>query len=218
MKKRLMFFKYNRAIALFIVLLSSFIKSFSFDLVEPKTSEDIDLWELTIEQNVNYPVVPKDLQSQINHVVESQYNKLKKYGYNIKLIRNNDVIMLTIPMDELFNGNNYRKVKKGGERILKPLIDLFKVKELFRVVISGHHDVSLSKTESNYITEERVLTISDWLIDMTSNASNIIPYSMGNEFPITHDTSNAGRKKNRRLEIYIIPGKTMLELAKDNKL
>ena len=213
-----MFFKYNRAITLVIVLLSSFIKSFSFDLVEPKTSEDIDLWELTIEQNVNYPVVPKDLQSQINHVVESQYNKLKKYGYNIKLIRNNDVIMLTITMDELFNGNNYREVKKGGERILKPLIDLFKVKELFRVVISGHHDVSLSKTESNYITEERVLTISDWLIDMTSNASNIIPYSMGNEFPITHDTSNAGRKKNRRLEIYIIPGKTMLELAKDNKL
>ena len=136
MKKRLMFFKYNRAIAIVIVLLSS-IKSFSFDLVEPKTSEDIDLWELTIEQNVNYPIVPKDLQPQINHVVESQYNKLKKYGYNIKLIRNNDVIMLTIPMDELFNGNNYREVKKGGERILKPLIDLFKVKELFRVVISG---------------------------------------------------------------------------------
>ncbi len=212
-----MFFKYNRAITLIIVLLFSF-KSFSFDLVESKTSEDIDFWELTIEQNINYPIVPKDFQPQINRIVESKYNKLKKYGYNIKLIRNSDVIMLTIPMDELFNGNNYSEIKNGGERILNPLINLFKVKELFRVVISGHHDVSLSNDESNFITKERVLTISDWLIDKTTNASSVIPYSMGNEFPITHDTSNMGRKKNRRLEVYIIPGKTMLELAMENKL
>ena len=134
MKKHLIFFRQNyfRAITTIFVLAISF-KLYSFDLVEPKTSEDIDLWELTIEQNVNYPIVPKNLQPQINCIVESQYQKLKKYGYNIKLIRNNDVIMLTIPMDELFNGNNYSEIKKDGDRILRPLIDLFKVKELFSI-------------------------------------------------------------------------------------
>ena len=41
---------------------------------------------------------------------------------------------------------------------------------------------------------------------------------MGNDELLTSDKSKKGQKMNRRLEIYIIPGKLMIELATENKL
>ena len=68
------------------------------------------------------------------------------------------------------------------------------------------------------MTYERVLSIVEWSQKKHQNAKYIIPYSMGNDELLTSDKSKKGQKMNRRLEIYIIPGKLMIELATENKL
>ena len=63
-----------------------------------------------------------------------------------------------------------------------------------------------------------MLTLADWMQENCVNGINVVPYSMGNEYPIVSNSTKEGRKKNRRLDVYIFPGKTMLDIAKDNKL
>ena len=202
----------------FVVLLIPH-ESFALDLtIDIDSIDGIDVWDLAIEENVNYPIVPQQMQSQISQHIKTQYEYLKSKGYSIKLIRNNEVLMITIPIDSLFRTNMYNYIKKSGEESLCPLIQYLKIKEMYRMILAVHHDDTLSSESADILTYERVLYLIDWLSSKTANANDVIPYSMGNAYPITSDKSSYGREKNRRLEIFIVPGKTMLELADEKKL
>lgn len=219
--KRLLTFSNKRIISQsvnLLILMIVVVISYSFDLIENNDAEDINFEELSISENINYPIIPNELRSIIIKEIGSQYNQLKKTGYTVNLIRNNEVIQLTIPIDELFDSNSYLKIKDSGTLCLIPILKYLKVKQLYRIIISCHHDRSLTETEADFITKERVLTLADWLSTQSHNAQNVIAYYMGNEYPLVSDLSVKDRKKNRRLEIFLIPGKTMIELAKDNKL
>ena len=76
-----------------------------------------------------------------------------------------------------------------------------------------HHDETLNSSQADEITHKRVFKLIDEIAEMTPNASYVIPYSMGNSYPITKNSL-----KNKRLEIFILPGQTMLELAIENKI
>lgn len=191
-------------------------QSNAFDLVEE--TDNIDVWSLTAEENIKYPVVPNNVVASIKQNINYQYNNLKELGYNVRLVRNNEVIMITIPIDNLFKTNVYDEILQQGKRKLEPILPFFRIKEMYRVVFLLHHDNSLSPKDADFITNERVLTLSEWFIDKNNNAKNIIPYSMGVDYPIVTEASKIGREKNRRLEIFILPGQTMIDLAKDNKL
>ena len=192
------------------------LQSNAFELVED--TDTIDVWSLSVEENIKYPIVPNDVVALVKQNINYQYNNLKELGYNVRLVRNNEVIMITIPIDNLFLSNVYSEILPHGKKRLEPILSIFRIKEMYRVVLLLHHDNSLNPQDADFITNERVLTLSEWFIAKNNNAKNIIPYSMGVDYPITTDTSKKGRAKNRRLEIFILPGQTMIDLAKDNKL
>lgn len=198
----------------YIIFIS--LQSNAFELVED--TDTIDIWSLSVEENIKYPVVPNDVVAVVKQNINCQYNILKKLGYNVRLVRNNEVIMITIPIDNLFKANVYNEILQQGKKKLEPILPFLRIKEMYRVVLLLHHDNSLSPKDADFITNERVLTLSEWFIAKNNNARNIIPYSMGVDYPVTTNTSKTGREKNRRLEIFILPGQTMIDLAKDNKL
>lgn len=219
--KRLLTFSNKRIISKsvnLLILMIVVVISYSFDLIEYNDDEDINFEELSISENIKYPIIPNELRSIIIKEIGSQYNQLKKTGYTVNLIRNSEVIQLTISIDELFEPNSYSKIKDSGTLFLIPILKYLKVKQLYRIIISCHHDRSLTEAEADFITKERVLTLADWLSTQSHNAQNVIAYYMGNEYPLVSDLSVKDWKKNRRLEIFLIPGKTMIELAKENKL
>ena len=41
---------------------------------------------------------------------------------------------------------------------------------------------------------------------------------MGDEMPLVPNNSMSNREKNRRLEVYLVPGKKMLEMAKKGRI
>ena len=192
------------------------IGMFGFNLYED--NDTVDVWELTFEENINYPPVPASVQSIVKKYIYKEYQNLQKKGLKVKLIRDDEAILISLPIDDFFKNNDVENILRCGEEYLKYFSNYLKIKELYRIVFCVHHDNSLNGENADNLTNERVLTLVDWMINNCVNGSNIVPYSMGNEYPITSNMTKEGRKKNRRLDVYIFPGKTMLDIAKDNKL
>ena len=202
---------------LVILLIGVFpIRAFAFDLYED--NDTVDVWELTFEENINYPQVPTSIQSIVKKCIKKEYQNLQKKGLKVKLVRNDEVILVSLPIDTFFKNNDVENILQGGEEYLRYFSNYLRIKELYRVVFCVHHDNSLDGESADNFTNERVLTLADWMQENCVNGINVVPYSMGNEYPIVSNSTKEGRKKNRRLDVYIFPGKTMLDIAKDNKL
>ena len=218
MKIHLMNFKNNHIIFLILMLIMQTSHCFAFEFTEDKDIDEEDVWELNLEDNISYPSIPESLHSVIKKNIEKQYKNLKKQGYNVSQVRNDEVIKIVLSVDEIFKTNTSEVSAHNCEKYLNPIIPYLKITDLYRVIFTIHHDNSLNSSDADKLTQARVFSVIDWLQLKHQNAKNIIPYSMGNEDPITMDRSKKAQKKNRRLEIYIIPGKLMVELANENKL
>ena len=218
MKKHLKSFKH--IISLCLILFSLFFNfpCHAFELTVPASANEIDVWDLVLEENCHYPIVPKGVTPQIQKKMLEQYNSLKKKGFEVIQMRNNEVIKITISTDYLFEFNSTNLNEESSAKYLNHFLEYLKVNGLYRVIIVVHHDNSLSPDEAEDLTYDRVFSIKDWFLKRHKNAESIIPYSMGNDMLITDDNSKKGRKRNRRLEIYLIPGELMIELASEDNL
>lgn len=216
MRNPLIYFNHRFIVVILILLGCSPSNIYSFNLLED--TDEIDIWDLTFEESVLYPSVPSKISNEIKQNISREYSFLKKEGYNVKLVRNDDVILISIPIDYLFKVNSNEKILSSGERYLNPLLRYVRIKEMYRMLFCVHHDNTLDNTMADNITNERVLTLVDWMTLKNNNGKNIIPYSMGCDYPIALNSTKEGQNKNRRLDIYILPGKTMIDLALDNKL
>lgn len=211
-----LFKKFTVSIILIITLAFPY-KGEAFNLFENQNCSEIDVWDLTIDDNIKYPNLPHHVAPQIKNHIHNEELHLKRLGYNTKLIRNDEVIMLTIPIDKLYPNNTSKIHSHNCDKFIKPLSRYLKIKGMYRIIYAVHHDNSLNSANADSITNSRVLEIVDYTSKYVANTSTIIPYSMGNDFPLS-SISKEKDKNNRRLEIFIIPGEILIELAAENQL
>ena len=202
---------------LIIITLAFPNKSKAFNLFENEDCCEIDVWDLTIDDNIKYPNLPVNVATQIKNHIHNEELHLKRLGYNTKLIRNDEVIMLNIPIDKLYPNNRTKLQPQNCDKLIKPLSRYLKIKGMYRIIYAVHHDNSSSSADADSITNIRVLEIVDYTGNYVANSATIIPYSMGNDFPLSYITKE-NDKNNRRLEIFIIPGEILIELAAENQL
>lgn len=136
---------------------------------------------------------------------------------NIEAFRNKEVILVTIPASELFAPNS-TDLAKGAERLLNPIKRYMKDPDMFRVLFVMHTDNTGSSKYRDNITADRVDTVTAWFEDQGMDTSYTFSYAFGDESPLVPNTSIENRDKNRRLEVYLMPGKKMLEEAKKGKI
>lgn len=183
-------------------------------------TEEVDIFELSIDENIETPKLGK-FTNKIIDVQTTQINNLKQltlkgYPYDIKAIRNGEVIMITIPMRQLFSANN-TKLSNSGEKILEPILKYCNNENLYKVILIAHADNTGNDIYAKTITDNRVNSIYDW-IGKNGNNKLVVPYGLGNSDPVVDNNSVSNRDKNRRLVVYIIPEKALIELAKRNKI
>ena len=136
---------------------------------------------------------------------------------NIEAFRNKEVILVTIPASELFAPNS-TDLTKGAEKLLNPIKRYMKDPDMFRVLFVMHTDNTGSSKYRDNITADRVDTVTAWFEDQGMDTSYTFSYAFGDESPLVPNTSIENRDKNRRLEVYLMPGKKMLEEAKKGKI
>lgn len=185
-------------------------------------NEEIDIYELSIDENILTPETGK----QANKIIEFQetqlqnLNKLNKesFPYETKLIRDGEVIMITIPARSLFDQNGINLAEKGKD-VLKPLLKYINTKHLYKIVLAMHSDNTGNDIYTMDLTTKRVNSVFDWLGEKDKTITdNVVPYALGSNDPIVDNNSVSNRDKNRRLVIYLIPGQTMIYQAKKGKI
>lgn len=188
---------------------------------EDKKNE-VDIYELSIDENISTPELGKHADKIVEfQAIQCQILKSlnkEKYPYEIKLIRNGEVIMITIPARSLFNQND-SILAEVGKVILKPLLKYMSSQQYYKTVLAMHSDNTGNEIYTMNLTTKRVNSVFDWL-DSENNVqtANVVPYALGSNDPIVDNNSVSNRDKNRRLVIYLIPDKAMINQLKKGKI
>jgi outer membrane protein OmpA-like peptidoglycan-associated protein len=140
----------------------------------------------------------------------------KKSNYDVEIMRDDEVIVVTIPASQLFDAND-TVLNQIGEAQLKPFVRMMKNPGFYKMLLVMHSDNTGSEVYTLNLTRQRVNAIFDWF-DENGSVDYVVPYALGETDPIVDNNSVENRKRNRRLEIYLIPEKTMLQQAKKGNI
>lgn len=177
----------------------------------------IDIYELSLDDNLEYPEIDNDKHS--DRIQDYQYNvavSLKKNNYDVELMRDDEVIVVTLPASQLFNAND-TVLTSLGQTLLKPFVKYLKTPGMYKMLLVMHSDNTGSNEYTLKLTRERVNAVFDWF-DENASVDYVVPYALGATDPIVDNNSMTSRKRNRRLEIYLVPEELMLQQAKKGKI
>lgn len=150
-------------------------------------------------------------------------NKLLNGKYNpsgectVESFRNKEVLLLTIPAHLLFAPNS-TELSAGAYEYLAPIKRYLKEPDMYRVILVMHTDNTGSEDYRDQLTADRVNAVFDWFDDNVSDTRYLFSYAMGDDMPLLPNDSMENRDKNRRLEIYLVPGSKMVEQAQKGRI
>ena len=175
-------------------------------------AKKIDIYELSLDQNLATPEIKNKLKDAVQDFQYKQAVELIKQNYEVELTRDNEVIIVTIPAERLFASND-TVLAATGPAALKPMLRYLKNPGFYKLLLVMHSDDTGSKAYTVRLTRSRVNAVYDWF-DANGDVDYIVPYALGSNDPLNANDSMEKRRKNRRLEIYIVPNGVMLEQAK----
>lgn len=150
-----------------------------------------------------------------NRLHAREYNE--KNGCTVETFRNKEVLLITIPAEKLFSPNS-TVLRESASSLLAPLKRYLKEPDMYRVLMVMHTDNTGSEAYRDMLTEKRSQAVADWFEEQGSDTEYLFPYAYGDDMPLVKNNSMVNRAKNRRLEVYLVPGKKMLEQAKKGRI
>lgn len=144
-----------------------------------------------------------------------EYNA--KNSSTVETYRNKEVLLVTIPASKLFAPNEV-EVRKDAYAMLAPLKRYLKDPDMYRVLLVMHTDNTGSEKYREHITEERSTALFDWFVKEGCDTRYLFSYAFSDDMPLVENNSMTNRERNRRLEVYLVPGKKMLDQAKKGRI
>ena len=198
-----------------IVVLVAFSMVYPLHLDAKK--KKVDIYELSLDDNLELPEIEND--KQCDRVQDFQYSvavALKKGNYDVELMRDEEVVVVTIPASQLFNAND-TVLTSLGKTLLKPFVKYLKTPGFYKMLLVMHSDNTGSDKYTLNLTRDRVNAVFDWF-DENASVDYVVPYALGDTDPLEDNNSMSNRKRNRRLEIYLVPEEGMISQAKKGKI
>lgn len=149
-----------------------------------------------------------------NNLLRGRY---KDKNIKVEMIRNKEVLLITIPASELFDPNEIVLNDKAAA-YLDPIKRYLKNPDMYRVLLAMHTDNTGSQQYRDVLTEERVDAVFDYFEEGNVDTRYLFSYALSDDLPIVENNSVLNREKNRRLEIYLVPGEKMIEQAKRKRI
>lgn len=173
--------------------------------------------DLDLDSNLVLPAVDKKAHPGVSSYMYRVATDLAKQKFTVDLLRDDEVILVTIPSDELFLPNDTLLSPSAPAR-LSPIFKLLNPGDMFKVTYAVHTDNTGSEFYNMQLSHKRNGSIYDYMLDTVSDDQIVIPYEYGDSAPIESNNTRQGRKANRRIEIYLMPGPKMITLAREGKL
>lgn len=139
--------------------------------------------------------------------------KYRTDGCTVENFRNKEVLLVTIPASNLFEPNDTELSDKADE-YLRPLKRYLKDPDMYRVLLVMHTDNTGSEQYRDELTQDRVDAVFGWFEELGLDTTYLFSYAMGDDMPLRENDSVDNRAANRRLEVYLMPGKKMVEMVR----
>lgn len=177
-----------------------------------------DAYDMTFDENLAEPKVTAKAQRGIRSHMKQVSASLAKQFANVELVRDGEVVLVTIPASALFAAND-TVVSASGRKLLGRLASAAKAPTMYKLIVAAHSDDTGDEQYRIVLTEARANAVDECLIEAARvENENILPFGLGSDDPVTDNDTMAGRAANRRIEIYIVPDTGLIDRAVKGKL
>lgn len=125
-------------------------------------------------------------------------------GTGIDVTREGDVIKLNLPDGVTFDFNS-AALKPQFYPALNNVASTLAEYNQTMIEVSGHTDSIGSDAVNQRLSEQRAASVSNYLIGRGVQSVRLQTIGMGKNYPIADNSTEAGRAKNRRVEIRVVP-------------
>jgi outer membrane protein OmpA-like peptidoglycan-associated protein len=124
-------------------------------------------------------------------------------GTNVEVTRTeNNELKLNIPNDISFDTGS-AAIRPPLRAVLDPFANSLRDDPTARLLIVGHTDNTGSAAINNPLSVERAQSVRDYLVTRGVAGARVETAGRGDREPIASNASDAGRAKNRRVEIFL---------------
>ncbi|WP_080238752.1 OmpA family protein [Spirosoma rigui] len=153
----------------------------------------------------------------IGRRMDKQAEEMKRQMPNAQVERVGEGIKITFGSDILFDVDSYQ-LKPATKRELTEFAQTLNKYEDTDIRIEGHADATGSDSHNQTLSERRAKAVSSFLETQGVRSSRVDEKGYGEAQPVADNSTEAGRSKNRRVDIAVFANKQMQRDAKDGKL
>lgn len=176
-----------------------------------------EITELSIDDNINSPEVPRRQIEQARETVTLLNTRLKNSGFATdQTERDGLVLMVTVPAADIFAPNDTTLMPSAARKLVT-LCSPLKTPDHFKVLVAVHSDDTGSEEYLNNLTRARSEAIVRWMESQGYETAGVVPYGMGYDEPLTTDQTREARGRNRRIEFYYVPGPELISSLKQGR-
>jgi outer membrane protein OmpA-like peptidoglycan-associated protein len=135
-------------------------------------------------------------------LASQQITSLTRQLENLQLRETESGVVVTLG-DVLFASGQAQLVE-GGRSSLEEVVDLLQTEPDKKIRVEGHTDSSGGPEANLQLSEQRANAVRDALINLGVSADRITALGMGQDFPITSNEDEAGRARNRRVDVILL--------------
>lgn len=185
-----------------------------------KDLDDMSNEELlsSIETGKYSEMIKRFQQNEARSLLQGKYNP-RNSPCKVETMRGREVLVITIPADRLFMPND-TVLREDAAQWLQPLRRYTRRPDMYRMLLVMHSDDTGSEEYTDHLTLSRVDAVFDWMHEQGWDTRYVFPSASGSSDPRQgiDNTSMTNRAANRRLEIFLIPGKGMIEMARNGRI
>ena len=155
----------------------------------------------------------------IGKKMDKQKKELEEQVKNAKIESVNDgqAIRVTFDSGMLF-ATNSSTLTTTSQTSLRNFAANLKVNDQTDLLIIGHTDNTGSDRINDPLSLNRASSVRSFLAGQGVSSDRMRVEGKGSREPVADNSTAAGRKENRRVEVYILPNKAMVEAAQNGTL
>lgn len=153
----------------------------------------------------------------IGRRMDKQAEEMRKQLPNAQVERVGEGIKITFGSDILFDVDSY-ELKPETKRQLTEFAQTLNKYEDTDIRIEGHADATGSDAHNQKLSNRRAEAVGSFLQSQGIKTSRVDELGYGEAQPVADNTTEAGRRKNRRVDVAVFANKQMQRDAKDGKL
>lgn len=130
--------------------------------------------------------------------------RVKLAGTGVRVYRDGDRILLTLPGNITFNTNS-ADIRSDFFDVLNDVSHVLRQYPSTTIQITGHTDTTGGDKINLPLSERRADSVAMYLRSQKIGLNRITTAGYGSRYPVASNDTAAGREQNRRVEILIIP-------------